>query len=137
MELIDSVPLKLEGWKKHFSGHPDKIFKQAIFDIIQYGAKIGYTSPDQLILSQNLPTATEAPDIITKDLENQILKDRVTKLDSIPSFPFISSPLGLTPKPNGDWRCIHHLSYPKRRSVDDYIPQEWGAIEYITVDDAI
>ena len=126
----------LQGWKKHLALHPDLLFRQTIFDIIEYGAKIGYTGPDQFIIGQNLSSATEAPEIITMDLENQIAKDRVTKLDSLPS-KFISSPLGLVPKPKGGWRRIHHLSYPKRRSVNDFIPEEWGMLEYTSVDEAM
>ena len=89
--------------------HPDPLFKQTIFDIIKYGAKIGYTGPDQFIIGENLSSAMEAPEIITKDLENQIAKDRVTKLDILPS-KFISSPLGLVPKSKGGWRrsIIYH-----------------------------
>ena len=98
LELVGSVPLILQGWKKHLISHPDFFFKQTIFDIIEYGAKIGYTGPDQFIIGENLSSATEAPEIITKDLENQIVKDQVTKIDILPP-KFISSPLGLVPKP--------------------------------------
>ena len=57
-------------------------------------------------------------------------------MESLP-YRFISSPLGLAPKPNGGWRRIHHLSHPAGRSVNDYIPQQWGSLEYPTIDDAI
>lgn len=135
--MITSVPLKIEGWRKHLAGHPDTLYKQTIFDIIQYGAKIGYTGPDQFIFSKNLSSAKSAPDIITKDLEKQVASDRVTKVVSLPQ-QFISSPLGLVPKPRSNgWRRIHHLSHPEGQSVNDYIPEEWGTIEYPTVDEAI
>ena len=51
-----------------------------------------------------------------------------------PAPPFISSPLGLVPKHDGGWRRIHHLSFPDRRSVNDNIPKNYSAIEYITID---
>lgn len=50
---------------------------------------------------------------------------------------FISSPLGLVPKPDGGWRRIHHLSFPKGLSVNCHIPEEWGSLEYTTFDKAI
>ena len=50
---------------------------------------------------------------------------------------FISSPLGLVPKPNGGWRRIHHLSHPRGSSVNCNIPEEFGTLEYTTFDDAI
>lgn len=78
----------------------------------------------------------KAPDIITKDLEHQISKDQVTKVESLP-FKFIVSPLGLVPKPNNSWQRIYYFSHPEGRSVNDYILEEWGAIEYVIVDEVI
>lgn len=118
------------------TNHPDTHFKQTLFDIIQYRAKIGYTSPDQFILSKNLVLVDKAPDIITKDLEHQISKDQVTKVESLP-FKFIVSPLGLVLKPNNSWQCIYYFSHSEGRSVNDYILEEWGAIEYVIVDEVI
>ena len=107
-----------------------------ILDIIEFGAKIGYQGPAQQILSENLSSATDAPDIISQDLDNQIKHDRVTKIDILPP-QFISSPLGLVPKPNGGWRRIHHLSHPRGSSVNCNIPEEFGTLEYTTFDDAV
>ena len=129
LEALQQGPLILAGWKKHLETHPDNVYKQAIFDIIRYGAKIGYTGPEQFILSPNLLSAKEAPDILTKDVEKQRDKGRLTRVDILPS-KFISSPLGLVPKSNGTWRRIYHLSHPEGSSVNDFIPQEWGALEY-------
>ena len=112
------------------------LFKQTIFDIIKYSAKIGYTSPDQFIIGENLSSAMEAPEIITKDPENQVAKNRMIKLDIL-SSKFISSPLGLVPKSKRGWRRIHHLSYPKEHFVNDYIPQKWSMLEYTSVDKAM
>ena len=72
---------------------------------------------------------------MTADLENQVAADRLTKVSDIGDY-FISSPLGLAPKSNGKWHWIHHLSYPRGRSVNCYIPKEWGALEYTTFDEA-
>ena len=51
--------------------HPDKTYKQTIHDIIVYEAKIGYTGPDQFILSNNLASANVAPEILTMDVETR------------------------------------------------------------------
>lgn len=87
-------------------------------------------------MSKNLSSATDAPDIISQDLENQIKHDRVSQVDIL-SAHFISSPLGLVPKPNGGWRRIHHLSHPRGSSVNCNIPEEFGTLKYITFDEAI
>ena len=47
-------------------------------------------------------------------------------------------PLGVVPKKHSsDWRTIYHLSYPEGDSINDYIPKEPYAIQYVRVDDAI
>jgi hypothetical protein len=54
----------------------------------------------------------------------------------VPSWPTISSPQGLVPKPNGKWRRITDFSFPKGKSVNSYITEEaaylrFGAFEEI------
>ena len=56
-----------------------------------------------------------------------------------PPFPsFRTSPVGIIPKktPN-EFRLIHHLSYPKGSSVNDFIPEESSSVQYATINDAI
>lgn len=69
----------------------------------------------------------------------QIEANCITRIIGIPREPFISSPLGLVPKADGGWRLIHDLSYPKRKfiSVNSYIPEERGTLEYTTFDEAV
>ena len=131
LEALQQGQLILAGWKKHLETYPDNVYKQAIFDIIRYGAKLGYTGPEQFILSPNLLSAKEAPDILTKDVEEQRDKGRLTRVDILPS-KFISSPLGLVPN-----KMVHgavsiiYLILKDRRYINDFIPQEW-ALEYPT-----
>ena len=96
---------------------------------------MGYYRPRQRIISSNLPSATNDPNTLTADLENQIVQDRLTEVSELEDH-FICSPLRLAPKSNGKWRRIHHLSYLCGRSVNCYIPKEWGALEYTTFDEA-
>ena len=46
--------------------------------------------------------------------------------------PFISSPLGFVPKPDGSWRKIHHLSFPEGSSVNNHISPEAAYIHYVS-----
>ncbi len=49
----------------------------------------------------------------------------------------ISGP-GIVPKKDpSEFRLIHHLSYPKGSSVNDYIPQEFSSVKYACINDAI
>ena len=48
------------------------------------------------------------------------------------------SPLGVIPKKQpGEFRMIHHLSFPQGGSVNDFIPQEFCSVNYATVDNAV
>ena len=48
------------------------------------------------------------------------------------------SPLGLVPKKApGEFRLIHHLSFPEGSSVNDSIPRELSSVQYATIDDTI
>lgn len=49
-----------------------------------------------------------------------------------------TSPIGLHPKKKlGEFRLIHHLSYPKGDSVNDGFPSELCSVKYATIDTAI
>lgn len=48
------------------------------------------------------------------------------------------SPLGIVPKKNpGEFRMIHHLSYPKDSSINDHIPAQYCSVQYQSIDHAI
>ena len=50
----------------------------------------------------------------------------------------VFSPLGLQPKKvQGQYRVIHHLSFPKGQSVNDGIPDASATVQYATVGQAI
>ncbi len=98
--------------------------------ILRFEVEIGYKDPcDVLKLSKNLASAMEDPSIIDNKLEEDICLRKVVSVP-VPSPPFISSPLGLVLKHDGDFRRIHHLSHPKGRSVNDHIPDGAGELRY-------
>lgn len=48
------------------------------------------------------------------------------------------SPLGVVPKKApGEFRMIHHLSFPQGSSVNDGIPAEFSSVHSATISDAI
>lgn len=130
-------PLKSWGWELLLNGHPDRVYAKTLVLITKHGARVGYAGPHRYLLNKSHPSALEAPQILTQDLQKQRAHDRITKLDDVPEPPFISSPLGLVPKHDGGWRRIHDLSYPHGQSVNNSIPQEHGSLEYVTFDDGV
>ena len=56
-------------------------------------------------------------------------------------MPFVNlhfSPIGVVPKKEvGQYRLIHHLSYPKDNSINDHIPDVLKTVQYSSINDAI
>ena len=102
---------------------------------MRHGCLLGYTGPETLLLSKNLPSATLDPDTITAKLRGDLQLGRVIRVE--PTFPYISSPLGLVPKHDGGLRRIHHLSYPRTRSVNCFIPEASSTLQYASFQDIL
>ena len=88
---------------------------------------------NNLLSALDNPMAVDAK--IRKELEAQQLAG---PFQSPPLSPFWVSPLGVVPKKApGEFRLIHHLSFPKGSSVNDGIPPEHTSVHYATIDGAI
>ena len=89
--------------------------------------------------SQNLKRTKDNPTSVTEKLSKELTAGRIVGPFDVPPFdPFRVSPLGIIPKKSpGEFRLIHHLSYPAGSSVNDGIPKELATMRYATIDDAI
>ena len=133
--LLDSPsPLSPTAWAQLLEYYPGPL-RFHLPMILRFGTSLGYVGAQQLTLSQNLPSADADPDTITLGFTKDILLGRVLKVT--PSFPYISSSLGLVPKSNGGWRRIHHLSHSKHISVNDGIPDEAVHLKYASLQEVL
>jgi hypothetical protein len=90
----------------------------------QQGFPLNYQDPRLPTDANNLPSARKYPDILQGKIDKDVEAGRI-------AGPFVSrplstlriSPLGLVPKKDGDFRIIHHLSYPALSSVNDFIDE--------------
>lgn len=82
--------------------------------------------------SPNLASALEQPEVMTTKLTKEWSAGRIAGPFSAPPFVnFVTSPLGVVPKKNpGNFRIIHHLSYPEGKSVNDFIPDDKSTVHY-------
>ena len=87
----------------------------------------------------NLPSIEMAPEVVDAYIASERHAGRI-------AGPFYSnyswikkfSPIGLIPKKSpSTYRVIHHLSHPTGRSVNDFIPREFTAVQYGSVHDAV
>lgn len=108
----------------------------------QFGFRIPYEGKREFRLSKNLLSARNKLDILKQKISKEIEAGRVAgPFDQIQNVPFTNlqiSLLGLVPKKNpGEFRVIHHLSFPENPSINDGIPDYLCTVQYQTVDDAI
>ena len=89
--------------------------------------------------SKNLVSAFQHPDIVDSKIQKELDADRLAgPFDSPPFLNFRVSPLGVVPKKiHGEFRLIHHLSYPHGLSVNSGIPSEHSTVSYSTIGHAI
>ena len=87
----------------------------------------------------NFVPATTNPKAVDEKLAKDIELGRmVGPFDEQPSPVFHVSPLGLIPKKvPGEFRLIHHLSFPERNSINSHIPQIASSVHNAYIDDVI
>ena len=105
----------------------------------RYGFKIHFEGHLTAVNPKNLKSAFDLPHVIDNKLFRELDAGRIAGPFIIPPFPlFRISPLGVVPKKApGEYRLIHHLSYPKGFSVNDGIDSDHSTVSYATIDDAI
>ena len=88
---------------------------------------------------KNLISASENPDVIDANISKELEAGRLAgPFRTRPFYPFRISPLGVVPKKTpGEFRLIHHLSYPTGSSVNDGISPDHISVSYATIPDAI
>ena len=86
-----------------------------------------------------LSSALIRPEIVDKKLKKEIKLNRL--LGPLQESPFqnpVYSPLGIVPKKvKGEFRVIHHLSYPVGTSINDGIPKSESTVHYTSISEAI
>ena len=85
-----------------------------------HGFSIRYLGSLIAMRSQNLKSAKDNPTSVTEKLSKELTAGGIVGPFDVPPFdPFRVSPLGIIPKKSpGEFRLIHHLSYPAGSSVN-------------------
>ena len=121
-------------------GPSDSELRNYLVHGFTYGFTIGCLNLPVHFDINNLKSADEYAYIIDKKVANELLLGWVLgPYDAPPTcVNYRMSPLGVVPKKNpGEFRMIHHLSFPDGSSVNDFIPKEISSVQYATIQDAI
>lgn len=132
------TPIKVDRLESLLAGY-SLTLKKFLVDSFCSSFQISYFGQYSHFESPNLQSALHSPDVGLAKLMKEIDAGRVVGPFNAPPFPhFCTLPVGIIPKktPN-EFRLIHHLSYPKGSSVNDFIPEESSSVQYATINDAI
>ncbi|MES9971263.1 MAG: reverse transcriptase domain-containing protein, partial [Candidatus Thiodiazotropha sp.] len=104
-----------------------------------YGFQLGYLGQRQFRMSSNMSSCKQFSDVISHKIKAEVAAGRLKGPFSSPPFKNIQiSPIGCIPKKSpGDFRLIHHLSYPPGSSINDGIMPELASVSYCSFDDAV
>jgi len=135
---LGKSPINLTSLSKFLSFYPNKSDSIELLKGFQQGFSLNYQGPRLPTDANNLPSARKYPDILQGKIDKDVEAGRI-------AGPFVSrplptlriSPLGLVPKKDGDFRVIHHLSYPALSSVNDFIDESSTSVKYSSIDDAV
>lgn len=110
-----------------------------LYSGFKFGFSLHFKGARVSFFANNLVSAQENPQIVSAKLFKECQADRLAgPFDHPPFVQFRVSPLGVVPKKApGEYRLIHHLSFPNGDSVNDGIPPEHTSVPYVRVDDAV
>ncbi|KAJ1106593.1 hypothetical protein NDU88_003994 [Pleurodeles waltl] len=132
-------PIDFNALASILKDYPRATERELLFNGFSEGFRIPYDGPSLSRGANNLRSAMEAQGVVREKLEKECQLGRVAGPFIHPPLPnFIVSPLGIVPKKEqGKYRLIHHLSFPKGSSVNDYLEEGTCSVCYASFDEAV
>lgn len=131
---LGKTPVKVHILSKYLNNYKDKTI---VLNGFTHGFNLHYSGPRYYREAKNLKSIYEHPQVAQEKIAKEVSLQRVGGPFNFPPFPSLQiSPLGLVPKKDGDYRLIHHLSYPEFNSINHFIDPSACSVHYASVDDA-
>ena len=132
------TPVKHNRLDLYLNGY-DIVLRRYLVNGFKNGFSINNTNYTTNNSDKVLSSAKLKPDIVNKKLGKEMKSGRIE--GPFPVSPYnnpVFSPLGIVPKKvPGEYRVIHHLSYPEGISINDGISKENSTVKYASISDAI
>ena len=133
-----STNIDVDALEAQLSILPCQHFVNALINGLRYGFHIGFSSPRFSVCAPNRPSALELREVVSAAIAKEVEHGHTVEPFPTPPFPvFACSPLGCVPKKPDSWRLILDVSAPAGFSVNDGIPVENGAVQYVRFDQII
>ena len=132
------TPVKVKRLTFHLEGYDAQLYQELVSGFVQ-GFYLHFQGTQIRQFSKNLLSAMQQPDIVDRKLAKEICQGRILGPFKQPPFDnFKVSPLRVIPKKQpGEYRMIHHLSFPYGSLVNYFIPSKFSSVHYASLDDAI
>ena len=132
------TPIKISKLEFYLNGYPPAL-KCYLLDGFLRGFSLDYVGHHETSFCNNLLSAIQNPSAVNEKLSKELKFGRIAGPFSEKPFSSLRLlPLGLIPKKApGEFRLIHHLSFPYGTSVNSHIPTEASSVRYASIDDAI
>ena len=129
-------PLIPHAWKALLTQHPGNL-GNLLSSTLLYGCQIGYDGPSRKAFYANHPSALDHPQLVNKQLKLDLEQHRVMAINPDDWPNLIVSPLGAVPKPNGDMRRIHNLSWPYGKGVNQHIDEDYTHLTMVAFEEVL
>ena len=138
LQTVLPTPINIDRFSVYLSGY-DPTVVNTLISGFTYGFKINFQGKCHNSISNNLLSAFNNPTVVDLKLSKELEAGRIAgPFDTQPFDNIRVSLLGVIPnKTPGEFRMIHNLSFPRGKSINDFIPDEFSSVKYATVDDAI
>jgi hypothetical protein len=133
-----TTPIQVNSLASFLAGYDSQLV-QFLVNGFSSGFKIPFTGQRQFRLSKNLPSFDKFKSVGLNKINEELKTGRIAGPYASPPLTNLQvSPLGIVPKKTpGEFRMIHHLSFPEGLSINDNIPQQFCSVHYQSIDDAI
>ena len=139
LQEVAPTPIKVEVLAHQLRHYPVKKDRDILLNGFKFGFRLGYSGARVARESPCLRSALEKPEIVRNKLAKEAKLGRIVgPFHNRPMSNLQCSPLGLVPKKQpGEFRLIHHLSFPSRASINDFIDEKLCRVKYTSFDEAV
>ncbi|KAM4748731.1 LOW QUALITY PROTEIN: uncharacterized protein WCC33_006112 [Rhinophrynus dorsalis] len=133
-----ATPVRLSRLRPWLARYPNRVAAALLEEGFSEGFRIPFREREGVLRSGNLGSALSLPAVVQAKLDKEVALGRMAGPFSSPPLPNLRvSPLGVVPKREpGQFRMIHHLSFPFGGSVNDDIDPEVCKV-YASFDKAV
>ena len=132
-------PIRVHVMEEWLRSYPRQEDAKYLLKGFKYGFRIPAVEERKAFMAQNLRSVLGMECIVQQKIDKEVREGRVLGPFSKPPMENLRvSPLGIVPKKApGEFRLIHHLSFPEGGSVKDAIPQDLCTVRYTSFDEAV